>query len=108
MSYTYQTSFTLRLSGLDGSDHHVPLEIVYDVSPGRPQNSEDPGQPPIVKISKATLTDSKGVRYRAHDWLWEILEGNDELGDELVAEANAADESAADDHADAMRREIRL
>jgi hypothetical protein len=108
LTYTYQTSFTLRLSGLDCGDHHVPLEIVYTVRPGSEATSEQPAEEATVGISKVTLTGKDGTRYRAHDWLWEILVGDKDLGDELIAEANAADEAAADAHGDAMRSRLRV
>lgn len=95
MTYTYKTTLGVTLLGL-AFDRHVPMEICYDVDKGRSQNSEDPGQPPSVSLTKVTLTGSDGTRYRAHAWLWEILDGDTELEAELLAEANAADEAAAD------------
>jgi hypothetical protein len=105
--YKYKTHLTL---GLLGSIRlrSVPIEFEYKVSKGYPETREEPGEGPSVDFVKITLTDEKGIRYRAHDWLWEILDGDEELASELLSEANAADESARDDHADAMRREIRL
>ena len=108
MIYKYKTHLHLSLSGLGAADHAVPLEIEYKVRKGSPQTSQDPGEGPSTDLIKITLTDEKGIRYRAHDWLWALLEGDEELQSELLSEANAADQSAADDHADAMRREIRL
>jgi hypothetical protein len=106
--YKYKTHLHLSLSGLGAADHAVPLEFEYKVSKGYPETREEPGEGPSVDFVKITLTDEKGIRYRAHDWLWELLEKDGELTNELLSEANAADQCAADDHADAMRREIRL
>ena len=105
--YKYKTSLHLTLLG-EGSDHSVPIEFEYTVNRGCEATLEQPAEGPSVGLSKITLTGKDGTRYRAHDWLWELFEGDEELGDELIAEANAADEAAADDHADAMRSELRL
>ena len=101
--YKYKTIMHLSLSGVS-TDPSVPLEIEYTVTKGYAATREEPGQGDTVGIFKITLTDSKGVRYKAHDWLWELFEGNEELGEELLAEARAADDEARE-FRDAMRGE---
>jgi len=107
LTYTYKTLINLAFAGLGGDDHAVPLELEYAVYRGRDATFEEPAEGPSLTITKATLTDSKGIRYRAHDWLWEILEADQELAAELLSEANASDDDARE-HRDALRSEIRL
>jgi hypothetical protein len=102
--YRYKTLINLAFAGIGGDDHAIPFEVEYTVSKGCEATREQPGEGPSVSILKATLTDSKGTRYRAHDWLWEILEADKELEAELIAEANSSDDDARE-HRDALRGE---
>jgi len=102
MTYKSKTLINLSIAGI-GEDNSVQLEIEYSVRKGSAPTSQDPGEGASVDITKATVTDSKGIRYRAHDWLWEIMTGADELTSELLSEAAAADESARDDAAELRR-----
>jgi hypothetical protein len=108
MTYKYKTFLHLSFSGLGPADHAVPLEIQYTVRKGCEATREQPAEGPEVNITKIALTDQAGIRYRDHRWLTELVEGSEELTAELISEAAAADECARDEHADAMRREIRL
>ena len=92
--YKYKTLINLSFAGLGGEDHAVPLEVEYTVDKSYPATREQPAEGGGVNIVKATLTDSKGTRYRAHDWLWEILEADQELTAELLSEASASDDEA--------------
>ena len=76
--YKYKTSLHLTLLG-EGSDHSVPIEFEYTVNRGCEATLEQPAEGPSVGLSKITLTGKDGTRYRAHDWLWELFEGDEEL-----------------------------
>jgi hypothetical protein len=106
VTYKYKTKIGLTLLGL-AFDKQVPVEIEYTVSKGCEATREQPAEGPTLELVKITLTDSKGTRYRAHDWLWELFEGDDELQGELFSEADASDDDARE-HRDALRSEIRL
>jgi hypothetical protein len=106
VTYKYKTKIGLTLLGL-AFDKQVPIEIEYTVRKGCEATREQPAEGPTLELVKITLTDSKGTRYRAHDWLWELFEGDDELQGELLSEAAAADESGRDLR-DALRGEAYL
>jgi len=105
--YRFKTSLHLTFSGLD-KESIVPVEFDYTVNWARDATFEEPAEGTTVGIRKITVIDSKGERYPAPDWLWAVVENDGELGDELVAEARNDNERAADEHADAMRSEVRL
>ena len=104
MNHIFKTSLHLTFSGL-ANEAVVPVTFEYTVNWGSEATREQPAEGPTVGVRSITLTDSAGGRHDAPAWLWTIVEGDQELGDELVAEARSDDEAAAE-HAAAMKSEF--
>lgn len=98
MSYSLDTYITI---GFPGSvEHEIKLELVYEVTPERSATLTQPGEGASVNITDAHVVETSGRRYDAPDWLWAMIEGNDELQTEMLRDAWEHDEANRDARAE--------
>jgi hypothetical protein len=99
------------LATLPSASHEAVLELTFNVTPDQSATHLQPGEGATVHIITAQIVENYGTgnakRHDAPDWLWAMIEDDDALEREMLAEAWEADEAAREQWAD-MAREERL
>jgi hypothetical protein len=110
--YKITTDMDVRLVGTIHAMHHeIELELTFDIHPGIEESRLQPGEPASVSICTAYVIERDGIyvaRHEAPTWLWRMIEGDDALEIEMLAEAWEADEAARDYRAEAIREDRML
>ena len=111
--YKILTDMTLTLIGtIDAKPHDITLEVTFDVEPERSATHFEPGEGATVSIQTATIIENHGgpkmKRYDAPYWLWPMIEGDECLAHEMLAEAWESDEAERDHQADSRREEAMI
>lgn len=102
--YTIRTKISLTLcEARDAQEWDAEFEASFDVDLGHPQSSLDPGAPANISIVWATINGEP-----APDWMRPMLECDEVLEREMLAEAREADEAARQDYAEMVREERKL
>ncbi len=100
-SITTQMAVML-LESFDARDYPANLVLTFNITPERSATYLQPGEGATAEIITAHVGDEE-----APNWLWEMIERDELIQSEMLAEARETDESARDHYAD-MAREERL
>ena len=111
--YKILTDMTLTLVGVVNADQHdITLEVTFNVEPERSATYLEPGGGATVEVQTIRLIENHGGPrqnyYEAPAWLWPMVEGDESLAHEMLAEAWESDESARDHQADSRREEAMI